>query len=343
MADVPDPDDDFDLGDDSGSGPDIDVDARRYLRLAGIAIVGLFVVVVLLGGYHQVPEGHVGVQKSFGAVTGAELAPGAHIIVPIKDSVQDVEIRPRTYTMANQRGEGAEPQRADAVTVQTVNGTTADIDITVRYRVQRDNPSRFVSEWSTVGQVEQRLIRPSVRSRLRDEAAGIQTSEIYTRDGRERLGMAAQEKLESVFDDEALVLEEVQVRDVDLPDSYDQALNEKEIAKQEVQQKEFEIQQAERERERREIQAEAEARVIEIRGQALRDNPIVLRQDYIRGISAADKVILATDDEGTPIILQTDAQGGGGGQTDGTTGTTGTTGTDLNITTGDNINATGGG
>jgi regulator of protease activity HflC (stomatin/prohibitin superfamily) len=207
--------------------------------------------------------------------------------------------------MANTQGEGDRPGRADAVTVQTVNGTTVEIDITVRYRVDSDDPSTFVSEWRTVEQAERRLIRPSIRSQLRDEAAGIQTSEIYTSDGRERLSTAAKGKLRSAFASEALVLEEVQVRDVDLPDSYDQALNRKEIAKQRVQQKKFEIEQARREKQRQEIRAEADARVIEIRGTALQRNPIVLRQQYIESIDASDKIILATDRDGTPIILQT--------------------------------------
>jgi regulator of protease activity HflC (stomatin/prohibitin superfamily) len=303
MSGVLDPDDD--------SGPDLS--PGRIARAAAIGVGVLVVVGLLFGGYHQVPEGHVGVKKSFGAVTGDELSPGAHIIVPVKDSVQDVEIRPRTYTMANTQGEGDRPSRADAVTVQTINGTTVEIDITVRYRVQQAGPSTFVTEWRTVGQAEQRLIRPSIRSRLRDEAAGIQTSEIYTSSGRERLGSAAQEKLESAFESEALVLEEVQVRDVDLPGSYDEALNEKEIAKQRVQKKEFEIQQARKEKERQEIRAEADARVIEIRGRALRENPIVLKQQYVKSIDASDKVILATDSDGTPIILETDGGGGGGG------------------------------
>ncbi len=138
------------------------------------------------------------------------------------------------------------------MTVQTVNGTSVGIDITVRYRVEGTDPAGVVTEWRTVGQAEERLVRPSIRSQLRDEAAGVQTSEIYTNGGRERLSRAAQQKLESLFEGRALVLEEVQVRDVDLPDSYDAALNDKEIAKQ-----------------RQEVQAEADARVIEIRGRAL--------------------------------------------------------------------------
>lgn len=301
MSDIP--------GSDSSS--DIDIDVGRGVRIAAVVGVVLLVGILLLGGYHEVPEGNVGVQKSFGAVTGEEPQPGAHLIVPVKDSIQDVEVRPRTYTMANTEGEGDRAQQADAVTVQSINGTTVDIDITVRYAVDETDVSDFVIEWRTVGQVEERLIRPSVRSQLRDEAASIQTSEIYTNNGRKRLSDAAQQELQAAFDGEALILEEVQVRDVDLPDSYDQALNDKEIAKQRVEEKEFEIQQAEADKRRQEVQAEADARVIEIRGQALQENPIVLKQQYVRSIDDSDKVILSTDDSGTPIILQTRSNSGG--------------------------------
>ncbi|MFB6298163.1 MAG: prohibitin family protein [Salinirussus sp.] len=317
-------------GPDSGGGLDI----GSLLRPVAVVFVVLLVALVFLGGYHQVPEGHVGVQKSFGDVTGTELSPGAHLIVPIKDSVQDVEIRPRTYTMANTQGEGEMPERSDAVTVQTINGTTVDIDITVRYEVSAENASSFVTTWSTLQQAEQRLIRPSIRSRLRTEAAGIQTSQIYTSGGRQRLSRAAQTELESSFEQQPLVLQEVQVREVDLPDTYDQALNDKEIAKQRVQQKEFEIQQARKEKQRQEIRAEADARVIEIRGRALRQNPIVLKQQYVKSIDASDKVVLATDRDGTPIILQTGPSGGNASASDVDLSTNATTNPTTNVTAG---------
>lgn len=51
--------------------------------------------------------------------------------------------------------------------------------------------------------------------------------------------------------------------------------------------------------------------MIEIRGQALQENPIVLKQQYVRSIDDSDKVILSTDDSGTPIILQTRSNSGG--------------------------------
>lgn len=286
------------------------MDARgQTFEAAAIAVA----VIVLLSGtavalsYEGVGEGHVGVKKSWGAVTGQTYSPGAHWIMPVQDSVQHVEVRPRTYTMSDSSGEGKKAGKQDAVVVQTVNGTTVRVDVTVRYRVEKENADKFVEQWNTVEQVEHRLIRPTVRSQLRDEAAAIPTSEIYTSAGRERLSDAARAALKAEFEGEATVLEAVQVREVNLPDQYEKALTQKEVAKQQVKKKQHDIEKERKEAKRKRIEAEADADVIRIKGKALENNRVVLTQEYIASIDNSDKVILATNSEGTPIIL--DAQG----------------------------------
>lgn len=273
-------------------------------------VVAVLVFLVGLGGamaYEQVPEGHEGVVLSWGAVSGETFEPGANWVLPVRDGVQNVEVRPRTYTMSAVAGEGDNADRNDAVKVTAINGTEHDVDITVRYRVDEDRAARFVTQWNTVDQVEERLIRPTVRSRLRDEAAAIQTSQIYTREGRDRLEEAATQALKSAVEDEAIVLEAVQIRDVTLPSDYAQSLREKERAKVQVEEEENRIEVERKKAEQERIQAQADADVIDIRGDALRQNPEVLQLRYIQAINPTDKVILGGGD--TPIIL--DAAGMG--------------------------------
>jgi len=271
-------------------------------------------VLLVVGGigvatsYEGVNEGYVGVEKKWSAVTGNTYEPGANWIMPIQDSIQHVEVRPRTYTMSDQSGEGEKSAQKDAVVVQTVNGTTVRVDVTVRYRVQEENASEFVEQWNTVKQAEHRLIRPTVRSQLRDEAAAIPTSKIYTSEGRERLADAAREALKVEFSGEAMVLEAVQVREVNLPDQYEKALTQKEVSKQQVKKKKYEVKKEQQEAKRKRIEAQADADVIKIKGKALKKNRVVLTQEYIQSIDNSDKVILATNDNGTPIILDTSGQ-----------------------------------
>lgn len=279
--------------------------------------ITIAVAVVLAGilgvmAYEQVGEGHVGVERVFGDVTGNTYDPGPHFVMPWI-GVQPVEIRPRTYTMSDVSGEGERSQQQDAIQVQSVNGTTHRVDVTIRYRVDAARASEFVTQWRTVNQAETRLIRPTVRSQMRDEAAAIPTNIIYRAEGRERLAKSAHDALVQEFEGEALILEAVQVREVSIPPDYQAELNRREVAKAEITRKKHEVEVERQEAERKRIEAEANADVIRIEGEAIRENPEILTLRYIEAIRPTDKVIIGGS--GSPIIL--DASQSGGTTTDG--------------------------
>ena len=208
--------------------------------------------------YRQVPEWNAGVEKEWGAVTGTTLEPGAHWKIPIMTTVQGVETRPRTYTMSATEGEG-ERSRADAITVKTVNGSSVDVDVTIRYRINPSQADTFVEDWNREQQMEERLIRPTIRTVLRDEASSLQTTGT----------------LRDEFEDEPITLEAVQIRNINLPDQIDQTLDQKEQAKQQVEVEKEKVRQEEARAEQKIVQAEADSEAIEIRGEALRENEVV--------------------------------------------------------------------
>lgn len=262
----------------------------------GIALLVLFSLIGGVAAYEQVDEGHVGVTKNLGAVTGQTLEPGPHIKNPVTENVQNVEVRPRTYTMSQSQGEGTRA-RADAISVKTVNGTTVKVDVTVRYRINKSEADQFVTDWNNERQMERRLIRPTIRSDLRDEASDIQTSDIYTREGREALTDTAKASLEEEFSDEPLVLEEVQVRNINLPNSIDKRLDEKEEAKQQVEIEEEKVKQERARAEQKRVQAQADADVIRTKGEALSNNPEVLKLRLIGAYDEGTVFVTSGDEE----------------------------------------------
>ncbi|AGM11245.1 lipoprotein [Haloarcula hispanica tailed virus 2] len=282
-------------------------------RVASLALVPI-VVLALIGGvmaYHQVPEGHAGVEKEWGAVTGTIDSPGATFKIPVAQSIQNVETRPRTYTMAQDIGEGNKKE-ADAVAVKTVNGSTVKVDITVRYRIDPERADQFVSEWNNEKQMEQRLIRPTIRTQLRDEASSLQTTgpgSIYTQEGRAALERTAIEALRDEFEGQPIILEAVQIRNIDLPDEIDETLDEKEQAKQQVEVEKQKVKQEEAKAEQKRIQAEADADVIRIKGEALRENEIVLKDRYIDALRNGETIYVVPDDGGAPVLLEASSQG----------------------------------
>lgn len=286
---------------------------RRTDRGQAYLITGTLILLVIGGmlimSYEQVEEGHIGVERVFGDVTGETYDPGPHIKPPWI-GVQNIETRPRTYTMSDTSGEGERSEQQDAIQVQSVNGTTHRVDVTIRYRIEGDQADEFVTQWQTVDQAETRLIRPTVRSQMRDEAAAIGTSIIYRAEGRTRLAESAHAALEQEFQGEALVLEAVQVRGVSIPADYQEELNRREVSKAEITRRQHEVEVERQEARRKEIEAQANADVIRIEGEAIRQNPEILQLRYIEAIRNNDKIIIGGG-SGTPIIL--DGTGNGSG------------------------------
>jgi regulator of protease activity HflC (stomatin/prohibitin superfamily) len=206
--------------------------------------------------------------------------------MPVAQSVQNLEVRPRTYTMADTKGEGDRSTQRDAVEVQSINGTTFRVDVTIRYRIDAEGGPEFVEEWNTVDQAEQRLIRPTVMSQVRDTGSSIQSSVIFTQEGRRELENAAREALKERFSDEPLVLEAVLIRNVHIPDSYQKSLNQKEIAKQKVEREEFRVQQERKKAQQQIIAAQADAQKRLIRANAS------ARSNYIVGHSLTRDVLV---------------------------------------------------
>lgn len=286
---------------------------------AGAVGFALLLVFSIIGGvlaYEQVPEGHAGVEKDWGAVNGNIADSGAHWKMPVQTSIQAVETRPRTYTMSQTQGEG-DKASADAVTVKTINGSSVKVDITVRYSIRESQADQFVSEWNNEEQMEKRLIRPTIRTVLRDEASSLQTTgegSIYTQEGRQALETTANDALEEEFEGQPIELEAVQIRNIDLPDQIDQTLDEKEQAKQQVEvenekvkqeqaKKEQQIVRAEANAQEEIIAAQADANATRIRGEALDKHPIVLEQQYIEALENGETIYVG--EQGVALTRET--------------------------------------
>lgn len=270
---------------------------RNDLLITSVAILVVILLIGFVFAYQQVPEGHAGVEKTWGAVNGDVLDSGANWIIPFMQGVQNVETRPRTYTMSNTVGEGQRKQ-ADAINVKTINGTSVDVEITIRYRIERNNTDDFVSEWNNENQMEQRLIRPTIKSVLRDEASSLETTgedSIYTQEGRNSLQETGREALVEEFGEQPIVLEAVQIRNIDLPNAIDETLQEKEQAKQQVQVEQQKIEQEEAKAQQEIVEAEGDAEAIRIRGEALNNNEVVLEQKYIDALREGETIYVPSD------------------------------------------------
>lgn len=281
------------------------------ISLEEIGRTAFYVAVVLvviisgigLSAWQTVDAGERKVVTDRGAVTGEILEPGWHIINPITEGTKSVSVRPQEYTMSKTINEGNRA-RDDQVDVLTNDGLEVGIDITVRYSISEDKADVFYTEYRTISQSESRLIRPTIRAELRTVAGNLDTGEIYTADGQRELQDSVRDTLKTEFNGSGLVLNAVQIRAVDLPQDYKTSIEQKEVAKQKIEQEQAEIDRAELEKERKRIEAEADAQQNRILSQSLTQE--VLTERYIEAIDGNSKIIMTGGNGGgggTPVIL----------------------------------------
>lgn len=299
-------DTDIPIDPDDSSGPNIpDIDLRSIFgNTLLIALVILLIAAPVVGflSWTPVDEGNVRVVKKWGAATGTVFEPGAHFINPVSQDTVRLSTRPQSYTMSNQQGEGNKADTDDSITVLTEDGLRVDIDITVRYRVDSVQAVKFYKNYRNLDAAEQRLIRPSIRSVLRTEAGALPVTEIYTGQGQTKLKQAAQSALKEDFGRDGLILETVQIRRVNLPKQYEQAVEQKEITKQRRQQKENELEVEKLEADRKRIEANGEAEANRILSESLDQK--ILTQQYIEKLDETNTVYIPVGENGYPQFVR---------------------------------------
>jgi regulator of protease activity HflC (stomatin/prohibitin superfamily) len=275
---------------------------RRYLAIGVVVLLVVGAPIVGLLAWSPVEEGNVKVVKKWGATTGTTFGPGPHFINPVAQSTTSLPVRPQSYTMSSTESEGDVQGRDDAISVLTEDGLRVDIDVTVRYRIDQSEAVAFYKDYRTLATAEERLIRPSVRSVLRTEAGRLPVTEIYTGEGQTRLKQAAEKQLRTEFAESGLILEAVQVRNVELPSEYAQAVEQKEITEQRRQQKQSELEVEELEAQRKRIEASGEAEANRIVSRSLDQR--VLAQKYLDTLDETDTVYIPVGEGGYPQFVQ---------------------------------------
>lgn len=245
-----------------------------------------------------VPPGRAGVVVLFGKVGPDPLPSGLHFINPFAQVVE-LEVRTRNYTMSGTHDEGTR-RGDDSIAVITSDGLTVKLDVTVLYALDLAKTPEI---YRTLGEnVEERLIRSEIRSAIRDSAANLQATELYS---VKRQGFVDQvvKVLTSSFQKRGILLEQVLLRDVKLPDQITKAINDKIAADQEAQKMAFVLQKEKQEAERKRIEAEGQARAQQIVSQSL--TPQILeyqRIQALRDIGAKGNLIVTPMGGATPLI-----------------------------------------
>lgn len=217
-------------------------------KLAGWACVPPLVAM----SFAMVPEGSGGVRIS--QISGVEqqtLYPGVHLVLPLVERLVIYDLRDHLYATS---AEASATTKNEVLTVQTREGLTIGLSVSVRYRL---DPQKLPSIHANLAQpVDTEIVAPVVSTAFRDLAPGYVVREVYSTK-RDEFHAKSAKAIGDRLGGDGIVVKEVLLRDVKLPPEYAKGLEGMLLKEQESERMEFETAIQEKQVRIAELQAEA--------------------------------------------------------------------------------------
>lgn len=265
------------------------------IKIVGIA---LLLIGALSSAVVQVGPGEVGVQKLFGKVNNTVLESGLNFINPLMEVVM-FDIKTQNYTMSGVTDEGNKAGD-DAIRVLSADGLEVIIDLTVLYRVVPAEAPNILKNIGT--DYINTIVRPICRTKIRDNAVYYEAVALYS-SKRDEFQSRIYSSIDKDFKDRGLMLEQLLVRNITLPESVKATIESKINAEQEAQKMTFVLQKEKQEAERKRVEAQGIADYQKILSTGLSDKQ--LQYEMIKAISTSPnaKLIIMDTKKSAPIII----------------------------------------
>jgi prohibitin 1 len=277
----------FNLGVGGGSSslPRMRGAASKFL----VFLAAIFALIFFFSCVISVPTGHVGVLTLFGKVTGETLAEGIHVINPLK-SVKKLSIQTQSIK--------------ESANVPSNEGLNLALDTSLLFHLDRDKAAEV---YQRVGpNYLEKIVEPTLRAAIRTATSSHTANALYT-NARELVQQQIKDQLISELGPRGVIIEDVLLRDVQLPPLLKDAIEAKQQAEQDALRMSFVLQKEKQEAERKRIEAQGIADFQKIVAQGI--SPQLLEW---KGIEATEKlaasgnakvVVVGNTKNGLPLIL----------------------------------------
>jgi regulator of protease activity HflC (stomatin/prohibitin superfamily) len=269
-----------------------------------VKIVGIVIILVgaATASIRQIDAGTIGVQSLFGKVSSNVLENGLNIVNPLVD-VTVFDTKTQNYTMSATTAEG-DLAGDDAIRVLSADGLEVVIDLTVLYKIV---PSDAPEIFREIGEdYKDKIVRPVTRTRIRDNAVYYDAVSLYSKK-RDEFQDRIYKTIDKDFKDRGLILEQLLIRNINLPESVKKTIESKINAEQDAQKMEFVLQKEKQEAERKRVEAKGISDYQTIIASSLTDRQLqyemINAQKELAKSPNAKIVIMGGGKGGVPLIL----------------------------------------
>jgi len=276
----------FDFGKSMPRMPNFGGVGKRILWLALVILA----VILLMSSTTSVPTGNVGVLTLFGRVTGETLNEGIHLINPLK-AVQKLSVQTQSIK--------------ESANVPSNEGLILALDTSLLFRLDRTMAAQV---FQSIGDnYAEKIVEPTLRAAIRASTSAHTANALYT-NARELVQHQIQEELTAQLAPRGVIVENVLLRDVQLPAMLKGSIEAKQQAEQDALRMSFILQKEKQEAERKRIEAQGIADFQKIVAQGISAQLLEWK-----GIEATEKlaastnskvVIIGNPKNGLPLVLE---------------------------------------
>jgi regulator of protease activity HflC (stomatin/prohibitin superfamily) len=264
--------------------------ARLFLAGGLIALA----IAVVTSAFIQIPAGFVGVVRSFGAVTGTTLAPGLHFVTPVVNTVDVLDTRVRSIEIPDYQAASKEQQ-------------DLFLNIALNYAVDPNRAPQIVQELGL--NFEETIVKPRFLDIPKSVTDDYPTNIVLN--SRDEIRQRAVDLLRAELQPRGFIVVGINILNFSYSPAYNQAIEDKQVAQQQVETERQKLAQAVIVAEQRVAAAkgEADAQIERARGEAEANRLVgasltsaILQNRYIEKLSDQIQVMLVPSDGG-PLIL----------------------------------------
>ena len=278
-----------------------DNEAARFSKLVQIVAVVFICLGAFMSMFKTIETGQVGVKTLFGKVDEDVLYSGLHIVNPLIQ-ITAFDAKTQNYTMSAVHDEGTK-SGDDAIRVLSADGLEVTIDLSVLFKVKASQAPQILRQ---IGDdYLDKIVRPVARTAIRDNAVSYEAVALYSTK-REEFQNKIFQTINRSFAKRGLVLEQLLVRNITLPESVKKTIESKINAEQEAQKMIFVLQKEKQEAERKRVEAQGIADYQKILSTGLSDKQ--LQYESIKAqkeiaLSSNAKIIIMGNTKGAPVLI----------------------------------------
>lgn len=233
---------------------------KKYSKFIKIGIIVLIFLIIILSSLKSVPTGTVGVKTRFGAVQKSVINEGMNLKIPFIEKIVLINCKTQKIETTS---EGS-----------TRDMQTVDVSIAVNYNVIKETAN---SLYQNVGlNYEEIIIKPAMLESIKATMAQYTAEELITK--RAEISENIKQILITKISDSGFSVTGFNITDINFSDSYNQAIEKKAVAQQEVETAKANLEKQQIENNQKISVAETEAKVMALQNAQITENTLKLKE-----------------------------------------------------------------